>query len=98
FKKALGKPVQVVNDAAMQALGSYHGGRMLFLGLGTGLGSTVVWKGHVLSLELGDLPYVNRKSLEERLGKEGLKDIGKKEWLEEVDRVVTALRKAFIAD
>src|SRR5438105_7761023 len=58
FEKALGKPVRVINDAALQALGSYRGeGRMLFLGLGTGLGSALVWEGHVLSLELGDLPY-----------------------------------------
>ena len=60
FAKALGKPVRVINDAALQALGSYHGnGRMLFLGLGTGLGSALVWEGHVLPLELGDLPYVD---------------------------------------
>ena len=58
FAKALGKPVRVINDAALQALGSYHGGgRMLFLGLGTGLGSALVWKNHVLPLEFGDLPF-----------------------------------------
>ena len=57
FKKSLGKPTRVVNDAAMQALGSYHGGRMLFLGLGTGLGSTLIWDRNVMPLELGDLPY-----------------------------------------
>src|SRR4051812_35621380 len=54
FSKALGKPTRVINDAAMQALGSYRGGRMLFLGLGTGLGSTLVWEKHLLPLELGD--------------------------------------------
>ena len=59
FSKALGKPVQLINDAAMQALGSYHGGRMLFLGLGTGLGSALAWENNLLSLELGDLPYAN---------------------------------------
>src|SRR5205809_8009858 len=57
FEKALGKPVRIINDAAMQALGSYHGQRMLFLGLGTGLGSTLVFPDMVLPLELGDLPY-----------------------------------------
>ncbi|MFL6542976.1 MAG: ROK family protein, partial [Chthoniobacterales bacterium] len=98
FRKALGKPVQVVNDAAMQALGSYRGGRMLFLGLGTGLGSTLIWNNNVLPLELGDLPYENRASLEDWLGKEGLKEIGEKQWLEEIDFILPSLRKAFIAD
>jgi polyphosphate glucokinase len=98
FRKALAKPVQVINDAAMQALGSYHGGRMLFLGLGTGLGSTLVWDKNVLSLELGDLPYVDNRSLEERLGKDGLKQLGKKEWVEEVEAVVKRLKVAFVAD
>jgi len=60
FRKALRKPVHVINDAAMQALGSYHGGRMLFLGLGTGLGSALVWKKTLFPLELGDLPYRDR--------------------------------------
>src|SRR5437764_5016278 len=59
FEKAFRKPVRVINDAAMQALGSYRGGRMLFLGLGTGLGSALVWSNYVLPLELGDLPYGN---------------------------------------
>src|SRR5437762_4009432 len=68
FEKALRKPVRIINDAAMQALGSYHGRRMLFLGLGTGLGSALVWENYVLSLELGDLPYrngsiIDRKSI-----------------------------------
>ncbi len=64
FAKALGKPVRIINDAALQALGSYREeGRMLFLGLGTGLGSALVWKDHVLSLELGDLPTSTTVSL-----------------------------------
>ena len=71
FKKSLGKPTRVINDAAMQALGSYHGGRMLFLGLGTGLGSTLVWDSNVLPLELGDLQYVEAK-IEDHVGKRGL--------------------------
>src|SRR5437016_12401004 len=65
FEKALGKPVRVVNDAAMQALGSYRGGRMLFLGLGTGLGSTLVLRDMVLPLELGDLPYCDGRIIED---------------------------------
>ena len=64
FKKALGRPVRIMNDAAMQALGSYHGRRMLFLGLGTGLGSALVWDNYVLPLELGDLPYRNGSIIE----------------------------------
>ena len=71
FTKALGKPTRVMNDAAMQALGSYRGGRMLFLGLGTGLGSALVWPKNVLPLELGDLPYEGG-IIEEVLGKPGL--------------------------
>jgi polyphosphate glucokinase len=98
FEKAFKKPVRVVNDAAMQALGSYRGGRMLFLGLGTGLGSTLIWNNNVLPLELGDLPYENRASLEDWLGKEGLKEIGEKQWLEEIDFILPSLRKAFVAD
>lgn len=98
FRKAIGKPVQLINDAAMQALGSYRGGRMLFLGLGTGLGSTMVWNNNVLSLELGDLPYVDGGNLEDRLGKDGLKRLGKKDWTAEVLTVVKQLKLAFIAD
>src|SRR3954454_14292995 len=79
FSRALGKPVRVINDAAMQALGSYRGGRMLFLGLGTGLGSALVWSRNLLPLELGDLPY-NDGIIEEYLGKPGLEALGRKEW------------------
>ena len=96
--KVFGKPVKIVNDAAMQALGSYRNGRMLFLGLGTGFGSTLVWPKNVLSLELGDLPYVEGGSVEDRLGKDGLKRIGKKDWSDEVHNVVTRLKIAFVAD
>ena len=78
FAKALGKPVKIINDAALQALGSYRGGRMLFLGLGTGLGSALVWKDTVLSLELGDLPYGDGGIIEDHLGKPGLEWLGKK--------------------
>jgi len=65
FEKALGKPVRIINDAAMQALGSYRRGRMLFLGLGTGLGSALIWEKTVLPLELGDLPYRNGSIIED---------------------------------
>ena len=98
FAKPLGKPVEIINDAAMQALGSYHGARMLFLGLGTGLGSALVWKGHVLPLELGDLPYVHDGIIEDEIGKEGLERLGKKNWQKEVNKVLKQLKLALIAD
>jgi predicted NBD/HSP70 family sugar kinase len=98
FSKALGKPVRVINDAAMQALGSYRGGRMLFLGLGTGLGSALAWKRNLLPLELGDLPYRDREIIEEWLGIPGLKRLGEKEWKDEVLYAVRQLKRSFIAD
>jgi hypothetical protein len=99
FAKALGKPVRIINDAALQALGSYHGkGRMLFLGLGTGLGSALVWQDHVLPLELGDLPYVDDGIIEDQLGEEGLQELGKKTWEREAVRAIGLLQQAFIAD
>ena len=98
FEKSLGKPVRIINDAAMQALGSYRGRRMLFLGLGTGLGSTLVWENNVLSLELGDLPYGNDHIIEDYLGKSGLKKLGEKRWESEVVRAVVLLKKSLIAD
>lgn len=98
FAKALGKPVRVINDAALQALGSYHGGgRMLFLGLGTGLGSALVWKEHVLPLEFGDLPYGDG-IIENWLGDEGMKRLGKKEWQRETLHALRYLKLAVIAD
>ena len=99
FALALGVPVRVVNDAAMQALGSYLGrGRMLFLGLGTGLGSALVWDTKLMSLELGDLPYPNGKIIEEDLGIAGLTKFGNKKWKRQVLYAVAQLRRAFIAD
>ncbi|MGB8340730.1 MAG: ROK family protein [Chthoniobacterales bacterium] len=98
FAKALGKPVRIINDAALQALGSYRGaGRMLFLGLGTGLGSALVWKDHVLPLELGDLPYGDG-IIEDWLGDEGMNHLGKKEWQRETVQAIQQLRLAVIAD
>ncbi len=99
FEKALGKPTRVINDAALQALGSYEGeGRMLFLGLGTGLGSALAWEGHVLSLELGFLPYIEEGTLEDQLGEAGMEKLGKKQWRKEAGRAIEQLKIAFIAD
>src|SRR5438132_6880470 len=98
FRQVLGKPVHVINDAAMQALGSYHGGRMLFLGLGTGLGSALVWEKTLLPLELGDLPYRDRGVIENYLGIPGLELLGEKDWKREVIFAVGRLKKSFIAD
>ena len=98
FEKALGKPVRIVNDAALQALGSYHGGRMLFLGLGTGLGSTLVLRHMVFPLELGDLPYCDDRIIEDFLGKPGIAEFGEKEWERLVMGAVAQLKKSFIAD
>ena len=98
FEKAFGKPVRIINDASMQALGSYRGGRMLFLGLGTGLGSALVWSNYVLPLELGDLPYRNGSIIEDYLGKPGLLQLGEKVWRRDVEHALVQLKKALIAD
>jgi hypothetical protein len=97
FIDLLGKPARVLNDAAMQALGSYHGGRMLFLGLGTGLGSALVWEKNLLPLELGDLPYEG-DIIEKVLGKVGFDRLGKREWKRQVLLCVKQLKLSFIAD
>jgi polyphosphate glucokinase len=98
FAKAFGKPVRIMNDAAMQALGSYRGGRMLFLGLGTGLGSALVWNKNVLSLELSDAPYIDNQTVEDLLGDTGLERVGVKNWEREIERVVAGFKQAFLAD
>jgi hypothetical protein len=98
FRKALGKPTVIINDAAMQALGSYRGGRMLFLGLGTGLGSAMVWKNTLMPLELGDLPYRDGKIIEQFLGKPGVVRLGERAWKSEVRHAVLQLKKSFVAD
>ena len=99
FSRALRTPVRLINDAAMQALGSYGGdGRMLFLGLGTGLGSALVWDKTLMPLELGDLPYPNGKIIENDLGIPGVELLGEKKWKREVTYAVIQLKKAFIAD
>ncbi|MEO8362359.1 MAG: ROK family protein [Vicinamibacteria bacterium] len=97
FAKAFGKPVKLVNDAAMQALGSYEGGTMLFLGLGTGLGSALVIKGQIAPLELAHLPY-RRGEYEDYVGLRGYEKFGKKIWREHVARVSSLLKAAMVAD
>ena len=98
FEAAFGRPLRMVNDAAMQALGGYDGGRMLFLGLGTGLGSALVADCVIVPLELGTIPYKRGEMLGERLGKRGLRKYGLTSWRKSVHRTVASLRTAFIAD
>jgi polyphosphate glucokinase len=98
FQKAFGYPVKMVNDAAMQALGSYDGGRMLFLGLGTGLGSALIADGILLPAELAHLPYKNGRTYEDYLGLRGLKRLGKKRWRKHVADVVEKLGGALECD
>jgi len=98
FRKAFGKPVRLVNDAAMQALGSYEGGRMLFLGLGTGLGSALIHDGTLIALELGHLPYHGGKSYEEWVGEAGYRRLGKNRWRKEVATIADLLARAVLAD
>jgi len=98
FAAAFGKPVKMINDAAMQALGSYEGGRMLFLGLGTGLGSTLITGQVIVPLELGQLLYGSNRTVGQVLSRRGLARIGKSKWQEAVNKVVTALMRAFVAD
>jgi polyphosphate glucokinase len=98
FARAFGCPVKVVNDAAMQALGSYEGGRMLFLGLGTGLGSALIVDGVLQPMELAHLPYRKGRTFEDCVGLAGLKRLGKKKWRRCVADVVKRLKTAVQAD
>ena len=98
FRKAFGRPAHVLNDAAMQAVGSYEGGRMLFLGLGTGLGSAMIVDGVVAPMELAHLPYKKGRSYEEYVGAQGLKRLGTKKWSRTVNEVVTQLSTLLEAD
>jgi predicted NBD/HSP70 family sugar kinase len=98
FDKAFGCPVKTINDAAMQALGSYHGGRMLFLGLGTGLGSAMIVDGIVEPMELAHLPYKNRKTFEDYVGDRGLKHLGKKKWRKYVIEIVARFKDTLEAE
>ena len=97
FAAAFGRPVKVINDAAMQALGSYNGGTMLFLGLGTGLGSTLMVRGHIVPMELGALSYKNR-AIEDYLGARGFQKLGKKKWRKTVEFWVKRFTSALLLD
>ena len=97
FAAAFGKPVKIVNDAAMQALGSYRGGKMLFLGLGTGLGSSLIVETIVEPMELAHLPY-KKATYEDYVGERALKRLGKKKWRKKVAQVIGALVAALEPD
>ena len=98
FRKAFGQPVKIVNDAAMQALGIYRGGRMLFLGLGTGLGSAMIVDGILEPMEIAHLPYKKGRTFEDYLGIRGLKRLGKKKWRRYVARIAEQLKGALESD
>lgn len=97
FEKAFGHPIKLINDAAMQALGSYKGGKMLFLGLGTGLGSAMIVDGIVEPMELGHLPY-KKSTYEDYVGERGLERAGKSKWRRHVADVVARLIAALEPD
>jgi glucose-6-phosphate isomerase len=97
YEKAFGKPTRIINDAAMQALGSYRGGRMLFLGLGTGLGSALIVDGVLEPLELAHLPY-RKGTFEDYVGQRAFRRLGKKKWRRAVNDAVQRLRQAVQAD
>lgn len=97
FAKAFGCPVKAINDAAMQALGSYNGGAMLFLGLGTGLGSALMVRGHIVPMELGALSWGNG-SIEDYVGRRGLQKLGKKKWRKVVEQLVARFVSALLLD
>jgi len=98
FEAAFGKPVRIINDAAMQAVGSYTGGRMLFLGLGTGMGATLILDGVIEPMEFGHLPYKHGRTYEQYVGQRGLERLGKKKWRKEVAEVVAQLSHALEVD
>lgn len=98
FSTALERPVRLINDAAMQAIGSYRGGRMLFLGLGTGLGATLIVDGVVEPTEVGHMPYKRGRTFEDYLGEHGRKRLGNRRWRKVVRKVIQDLRAAFAVD
>jgi hypothetical protein len=98
FSAAFGKPVRVMNDAVMQALGSYEHGRMFFMGLGTGIGSALIAENVIVPMELGNLPFDGEHSISEVLSKSALQKFGKKAWRRAIDRLVPMLMSAFVAD
>ena len=98
FRKAFGRPIRIMNDAAMQALGSYEGGRMLFLGLGTGLGSAMIVDNIVAPMELAHLPFKKGRTYEDYVGDRGLRRLGVKKWRRNVKEIVERLSTALEAD
>ena len=98
FQAAFGRPVKLINDAAMQALGAYGGGSMLFLGLGTGLGSALMVDGVIGPMELSHLPYRKGRSYENHVGERARKRRGNKQWRRDVDQVIKDLRAALLPD
>ncbi len=98
FAQAFGKPVRLINDAAMQAMGSYAGGRMLFLGLGTGLGATLIVEGVIEPMELGHMPYRNGRTYEDYVGERGRLRLGTKKWRKVVRDVVDQLSRILEVD
>lgn len=98
FAAAFRKPVRIINDAAMQALGSYDGGRMLFVGLGTGLGSALITGRVIVPLELGELPYGEDERLGLVVGRRGLKRLGNKKWRAIVCEMLDSFARAFVVD
>jgi polyphosphate glucokinase len=98
YQKAFGKPLRFINDAAMQALGGYQGGRMLFLGIGTGLGSAMIFDGVVIPLELAHLPYKKGRTYEEYIGLAGLERRGEERWRKSVLDIIERLQAALICD
>lgn len=98
FAEAFDCPVKVVNDAAMQAVGAYRRGRMLFLGIGTGLGSAMVLNGNLEPLEIAHLPYRKNRTFEDYVGKRGRKRLGNKRWRKHVLAVIALLRRAFLPE
>jgi polyphosphate glucokinase len=97
FETGFGHPVKMINDAAMQALGSYKGGKLLFLGLGTGLGSAMIVDGIIEPMELGHLPY-KKHTYEDYVGQRGLEEWGKRKWRRHVEDVVARLAAALEPD
>jgi len=98
FSEAFSCPVKVINDAAMQALGCYREGIMLFLGIGTGLGNCLIAEGIPVPMEAAHLPYKKKRSYEEYIGKEGLARLGPKKWEKHARKIITLFRTAFIVD
>jgi polyphosphate glucokinase len=98
YRRAFGRPVRIINDAAMQALGSYQGGRMLFLGLGTGLGSALVANGELTPLELAHLPYRRNRTYEDYAGTRGLKRLGAHRWTNHVAEIAALLQYGLQVD